>query len=130
MEQFLQITALCVVGAVLSVAVRRDEPQLSFCLTVGCCVVCLTAASGVISPVLAFLQRLRDMTGLQQTLLAPLLKTVGIGVLTQIAGSFCTEAGAGSLAKLVELCGTFLAVYVSLPLASAVLEMMQTLMGG
>ena len=108
MERFLQIAALCVICAVLSLVVRRRSPEFSFCAACACCAVSLIAAA----------------------LLAPVLKTVGVGLLTQIAGAFCRDAGEQALCKVVELCGTFLAVYVALPLANAVLELLQTLMGG
>ena len=110
MERFLQIAALCVICAVLSLVVRRRSPEFSFCAACACCAV--------------------SLIGLEPALLAPVLKTVGVGLLTQIAGAFCRDAGEQALCKVVELCGTFLAVYVALPLANAVLELLQTLMGG
>ena len=127
MERFLQIAALCVICAVLSLVVRRRSPEFSFCAACACCAVSLIAAAELVSPVVSFLQRLQR---LEPVLLAPVLKTVGVGLLTQIAGAFCRDAGEQALCKVVELCGTFLAVYVALPLANAVLELLQTLMGG
>ena len=90
----------------------------------------LLAAAELIAPVLSFLGTLQKLAGLDDAVMAPLLKTVGIGLLTQAACAVCQDAGQSSLAKTVELCGTFLAVYVSLPLAEAVLELLRKLIGG
>lgn len=90
----------------------------------------VAAAAELIAPVVSFLHRLQQMTGLNEALLAPLLKTVAIGLLTQIAGGFCADAGEQSLTKAVELTGTLLALITALPLANAVLQMIQSLMGG
>ena len=130
MERFLQIAALCVICAVLSLVVRGRSPEFSFCAACACCAVSLIAAAELVSPVVSFLQRLQRLAGLEPALLAPVLKTVGVGLLTQIAGAFGRDAGEQALCKVGELCGTFLAVYVALPLANAVLELLQTLMGG
>lgn len=128
MELFLRIAAVCVICAVLALAVRKRTPEFAFCAAAACCAVCLLAAAELISPVIRFLQELQALAGIEDAVMAPLLKTVGVGLLTQLAGSFCKDAGEQSLAKVVELCGAFLAVYLSLPLASAVLELLRTLM--
>ena len=130
MEKLIQIMALCVVCAVLSLVVRRRSPEFSFCTVCGCCAVCLLAAAEFLTPVVSFLEELQTLAGVRPALMAPILKTVGIGLLTQIAGAFCKDAGEEALCKAVELCGTLMAVYVSLPLASAVLELLKELMGG
>ena len=130
MDTFIRIAALCVIGAVLALILKKGRPEFSFCIGAVCCVLAFAAAAELLSPVLSFARELQAMTGLSDALLAPLLKTVGIGLLAQLAGSFCQDAGQQSLAKTVELCGTVLALYASLPLARAVLQTVKTLMGG
>lgn len=130
MELIVRIAALCVVGAVLALVVRGRSPELAFCTAAASCAVCLLAAAEFLSPILTLAQTLQALTGLEAALLAPVLKTVGIGLLTQLAAAFCADAGEQALGRTVELCGTFLAVYASLPLANAVLELLKKLMGG
>ena len=48
----------------------------------------------------------------------------------QIAAGVCADAGARGLEKAVELAGSLLAVYASLPLVSSVLDLLQDLLGG
>ncbi|MBQ5748962.1 MAG: stage III sporulation AC/AD family protein, partial [Oscillospiraceae bacterium] len=93
MDTALKIIAICLTGAVLSMVLRKNSPEFAFCVAVGCCVMAVAAATELISPVLSFLRHLQQMTGLNEALLAPLLKTVAIGFLTQIAGGFCADAG-------------------------------------
>ena len=130
MDTALKIIAVCLTGAVLSMILRKNCPEFAFCVAVGCCVMAVLAAAELISPVVTFLHKLQQMTGLSDALLSPLLKTVAIGLLTQIAGGFCADAGEQSLSKAVELSGTLLALFTALPLANAVLQMIQSLMGG
>ncbi len=130
MDKALQISAICLIGAVLSLVVKRRSPEFAFCIAAGCCAMMLVFAAQVISPVIALVRQLEEMTQLNQALLAPLLKTVGIGLLTQIAGGFCLDAGEQSMARVVELCGTFLALCAALPLATGTIQMIQTVMGG
>ena len=70
------------------------------------------------------------MTGLDAELMTPMLKAVGIGLLTEIAAGVCADAGESAIGKLVELAGGLLALSVALPLLEAVLQMLKTMGGG
>ena len=59
---------------------------------------------------------------------SPLLKLAAIGILAQLAGSFCRESGQQALASAVTLCGSVAAVYVCLPIMTAVLDFLKELM--
>lgn len=130
MTTFLQIAALCVIGGILALIMRRRTPEFSFLLVLCCCVCAIFAAKELIAPVLDFLTRLQSLAGIDGALLTPIIKTLAVGLLSQLCGAFCLEAGEQSLAKTVELCGTFLALYTILPLAELMLETLTTLMGG
>ena len=126
----MQIAALCAVSAVLSLLLRRRSPEFSYLLALGCCAAALMGVKALIEPVLRFFEQLAELAGLEGALLAPVIKTVAIGLLSQITGAFCLDAGEKSLAKVVEISGTFLALYTALPLAEEILQNVRTLIGG
>lgn len=130
MQTAVQIGGLCVIGAVLTQLVRRQKPELALCLAIAACAAALGLAAGAMEPVVAFFRRLQSLAGLEEALFAPLLKTLAIGVLTQISSAFCRDAGEQALARIAELGGTALALCAALPLAQAVLETAEQLMGG
>ena len=128
MAEILQITAVGILTAVFAALLRRYHEESALLLAVGGCVLIGLMLVKVSQPVIAFLTRLR--TGLEQPLLEPLLKAVGIGVLTQISAGVCDDAKQSAVARLVELCGGVLALYAALPLLEAVLELIETVGGG
>lgn len=130
MDTMVKIATLAVLAAVLCLLLRQSEKPLSLVLSVLACVVALVLALGFIRPVWDMVQRLEALSGLDGEVTAPLLKVVGIGILTQFAGCVCVDAGETSLAKAVELSGTALAIYTSLPLLSAVVSLVENLIGG
>ena len=81
-------------------------------------------------PVVSFLSELRQLAGLEPALLQPLLRTVGIGLLTQLTASVCADAGESTVARLIELCGSVLGIYTALPLLEAVLSLLRTMLEG
>ena len=58
----------------------------------------------------------------------PVLKCVGIGVVTKIAADLCRDAGQSAAGGAVELVGAMSAVYVALPLLRTLLETLESLL--
>ena len=125
----MKIAACSVVCALLCAVLKPHEGALALAVSV-LAAAAAVAALGLLSPVLEFFEKLLSFTGLSSAVFSPLLKTVAIALLGQIAGAFCQDAGQGALGKMVELCGTVLCLCTALPLATMLLELLQELGGG
>ncbi len=130
MDTMLKLAVLAVLSAVMCLLLRQNEMSLALVFSVLACTLILLIGIRFLQPVLSVIKQLEDLSGLEKGATQPLFKVVGIGVLTQIAGSVCRDADEGSLAKSVEIAGTFLAIYASLPLLNAVLSLVEKLIGG
>ena len=129
MEQVIQVTGLCVVGALLALVVKRGSPETALLLAVAAAVVVLLALAGVVKELLAFLGELGSASGVSADLFVPLYKTIGIALVVQVGGNLCRDAGESALASVVETAGTLCALLAALPLLRAVLDMLLELMG-
>ena len=130
METGYQICAVAAVCAILCAVLKRYSPDYAVLLSILCCAAALMASLRLFAPVLDFLRRLRELTDIEPALFTPLLKTAAIGILAQISGAFCLDAGETALGKAVELSAAVLALVCLLPLGTAVLEAVQTMIGG
>jgi len=128
MEYFLKILAVCLAACLAGLFLRGSEFRSLASL-------CGLALGGILlvsllKPVTELIQELVSAAGMEPAVFLPVLKAAGIGLLTQTAGSFCADAGEKALEKLLELGGVVSILYVSLPLFSAVLDMLRSLMEG
>ena len=130
MQGLLQATVIGVVTVLLTAMLRRNNKELGILLTLAACLLIGLLLVQLAEPVVEFLSKLRNIAGLDKTLTEPILKTIGIGLVTQIGATVCADAGENAIAKLIEVCGGALALYVSLPLMEAVLSMIDTMSGG
>ena len=129
MEQVIQITALCMVGALLALVVRRGNPEQALLLVLGCVVLALLSLVGSIRELLDFLAELGERSGVARELFVPLYKTVGIALIVRLGGEVCRDAGEAALAAALETAGSICALLIALPLLRAVLSMLLELMG-
>lgn len=128
MEQAFQVTALCLVGALLAVVVRRGSPEQALLLTLAAAVVVLVSLAGAIEELMTFLSELGERSGISRQLLVPLYKTLGIALVVKVGGDLCRDAGESALAAVVETAGSVCALLAALPLLRAVLSMLLELM--
>ena len=82
----------------------------------------LASVLGAVGSVQSFMERLGDLAGLSPAVLEPVMKTVGIALVTKLAAEVCRDAGEGGIASTVEIAGAVLALFVALPLLEAVLD--------
>lgn len=127
MGLYWKAAAAVLLAVVMILALGRKDLGLLLGLAV-CVMVCL-AALEYLEPVTEFLQTLEDLGGLDGNMIRILLKAVGIGLLTEIAGLVCTDSGNGSLAKALQLLGTAVILWMALPLFTSLLELIQEILG-
>ena len=108
--------------------ITKKQLMLALCAVV--CALCFLTVLPFFSPVLAFVRRLEEITGLSQAVFAPLFKTAAIGLLSQLAGTLCRDSGQQALGQTIEICSGFLCIYLALPLLEMVLSLLQTMIGG
>ena len=128
MDALIRIAAAGIVGAILITVIKKQNQPMALALSLACsCLLCVTLLS-LIQPLLSFVQQLRETAGFSNAFLMPLLKTVAIGLVTDIAATVCSDAGENSLSRLIGLCGAAAALCCAMPLSEAVLSLVETLL--
>ncbi|MCI8525817.1 MAG: stage III sporulation protein AD [Oscillospiraceae bacterium] len=130
MQGFFQVLALAVVAVTAILVLKKHVGEFALVLAVLCAAILCTFAVTTLQPVLEMLERLEALSGVNTAILSPVLKTAMIGILTSVSAGVCADSGESGIAKMVELCGTAMALYLSTPLISAVLDLLDTLLGG
>ena len=109
-------------AALCAVVVKQHAREVGAVLALAAGALLLGAALGAIEEVRALADELGELIGLSPAVLAPVLKTVGIAILTRIAAELCRDAGEGGIASFVETAGAAMALCVSVPLLRSVLD--------
>ena len=130
MDRFFQVLALVLVTISAILVLQKRAGEFALVLSLLCIAAVSFFALTTLRPVLDMLERLEELSGVNSAILAPVIKTAIIGVLTHICAGVCSDSGENGIARVVELCGTAMALYLATPLISAVLDLLDTLLGG
>ena len=126
MEIVIKIAALTVIASVLSVVLKKDSPEISFMLIAAAVCIAIFCLSDILSEMIGFLLGVMEDAGVPAAIPAAMLKTAGIAVIARLAADMCKDSGQQAAATAVELAGGVSALYVALPLISAMFEMINS----
>ena len=129
MDIYLKVTAGILMTAILSIVLSKQGADISLLLTICVCSMVILAASVYFKPILEFANRLIEVGQLNDALLGVLLKVVGIGLISQIAGFICADAGNQSLGKALQILTTAVILCLSVPLLEEMLSLIESVLG-
>lgn len=129
MDTFWKAAAAVLLAVVLVPAVAKTEKDISVLLTMAVCCLVAAAALSYLEPVLDLLWELKALGDLSGEMLEILMKAVGIGLVAEIAGMICADAGNGSLGKTLQILASTAILYLSIPLFQAFLTLVQEILG-
>lgn len=125
----LQIAAAGLVCAVLSLAVRSWRPEFSIYISVAGGLVLFGMIFTQLKEIIACVSGLFSQAGNAGVYFPVLLKVMGMAYLTDFSAQVCRDAGESGIASKVEMAGKVLIFYISLPVFTSLIQMLQTLLG-
>lgn len=110
-------------GLILTLVLGKQARDMSVLLSLAVCVLAGIGAMAFWEPVTEFLRELRRLGELDGGAVSVLLKCAGIGVVAELAGLICADAGEGALAKVLQIAANAAMLWVSLPLFRQILDL-------
>ena len=129
MDTFEKTVAGILIGLVLWICLQKQEKDMALLLTLCICAMGATVALKAFTPVLEMLQQLETLGQLQNGILSVLMKATGIGLVTELAGMICADAGNGAMEKTVQLLGSITMLVLALPIFQTLLNLIQEILG-
>ena len=129
MELYFKGAAGILLAAVLSLALQKQEKDLSAVLTAAVIAMAAVLMLRLLEPVTELLRQLEQVGNLRSDALELLLKAAGIGLTAEVAGLVCADAGNAALDKMLRLLGTAAILCLSVPMFTALLECITEMVG-
>lgn len=130
MDLYLKAIAGILIALMLCLAVGNRGKEFTVLLGITVCAMAIAAGFSYLSTVLDFFFELQDIIGYGGELMDILLKAVGVGLVGEIAGLICNDAGQGTLSKAIQLLTTAVILWISLPLYRQILTLIEEILRG
>ena len=126
MDQVLKVVAIGILACILGVTIKKEYPVGTLLVSLAAAVVILFFTMSLLRPVKEFIDDLARTAELSPSVLAPFYKTLGIAIITRVASEACEDAKEKAFGVYIEVAGAVAALYVSLPLLSAVFKLVSS----
>lgn len=114
--------AIGVTAATLSLSIRKRSEEQSFLLGLLAAVMILCGVLNASEPLAGLIRSLEQRSGIDSSLLSPVVKSLGLSILGRLTEGFCRDAGHSAAAFAVELATSFSILCTAVPLVEALLD--------
>jgi stage III sporulation protein AD len=129
MDTVLRTIAGVMLALILGITLSKQGKDMTVVLTVAVCCMVVTVAISFLDPVVDFFSLLRSVGDLDSDIMGIILKCTGISLIAEIAGLICSDSGFGAMGKAIKILAMAAVLWMSLPLMTSLVEMLQSVMG-
>lgn len=130
MTVFYQATGGVLLACILTLLFASHGKETGMVLTIGVCCMVLLIMVSFLDPVMTFLRQLTDSGELDADMIRILIKIAGIAILSEIASMVCNDSGNSSLGKALQMLGTAVILWLSIPVFQSLLDLIHGILGG
>ncbi|MPN22526.1 hypothetical protein SDC9_169909 [bioreactor metagenome] len=128
MMDMIQLGALAVAAALCAIVVKKHVKEVGIVLSLTAGAIIMLQVLGALEAVRGLMEELTALAGISHAVLSPVLKTVGIAIVTKLTAELCRDADERAIAAFVETAGAVTALWVAVPLIKTVLSMITGLL--
>lgn len=126
MDVFIRAVGLILLTLVL-ILVQKGRDFAMLVSVLACCMLMMLALT-YLQPVVAFIQSLESLGGLDAQMIKSLLKAIGISVTGEIAALVCADSGNAAMGKTVQFLSSAVILSLCIPLLTDFLSMIEEIL--
>ncbi|GAE31869.1 stage III sporulation protein AD [Halalkalibacter hemicellulosilyticus] len=124
----IQIVGLGLIATFLALVVKEQKPMFAFMLTVFVGVFIFLFLIDEIVKIIEMLEGIAERADLNMMYLQTILKIIGIAYIAEFGSQIAKDAGQAAIASKIELAGKILILVLAIPILTAVIEMVLSLL--
>ena len=128
MSELLKILAIALVTIFANIIVKQTKPEIAIIISVVGSIIIITMTVNALSSVVSTFYDIFQTTGINTTLLTPLLKIVAIGYIAEFGANVCLDVGASSIADKILFASKIIILSIALPIITTVIDMVVALL--
>ena len=127
----MDIVKIVVIGLATvfaSIIVKQTKPEISILINIAGGILLVFMVVDMLGEVFTNFYNIFQKTGIDNNLLIPILKIVGVGYLCEFGANVCNDAGSSSIADKVLFCGKIVILLLALPIIKSVIDVVMGLL--
>lgn len=129
MNVFLRAIGGVLIALILWISLSKQNKDFSTLLSLVVCILIFVASATFLRPLMQFVKKIQQLGELDGDLVSVVLKSVGIGIISEICTLICKDAGNESLGKALQFLSTTVVLWISIPVFEKLLALLDNVLG-
>ena len=126
--EILKIAALALTGVILAALMKGINKEISIYIILATVIVIFLSIIDKLEEIFVFMESIYGDVTYGKTFFPVILKVLAVAYITDFTAQLCKDAGEGTIGSKVELAGKIIIFYLAIPVLSAILELIGTLL--
>ena len=129
MNVFLKTIGGVLIALIVWISLGKQNKDYSTLLSLAVCAMIFAATASFLQPFIQFIQKIQVIGELDSDLVSVVLKSVGIGIISEICLLICKDAGNESLGKATQFLATTVVLWISIPVFEKLISLLDNILG-
>lgn len=125
--EMLKIAAVALTGLMLATLLKSVNKDISIYIILATVIIIFLAMIERLEEMFTFIQIIYEKVPYGKTFFPVILKVLAVSYITDFTAQLCRDAGEGTVASKVEMAGKVMIFCLAIPVLSAILELVGTL---
>ncbi len=126
----VRIAVIGMIGVLMAIPLKALKPEYAVYICLGVSLLIFLSVTEQLQTILTGLQAIQDCLPLNVGYIQTLMKIVGITYIAEFASDLCKDAGYQTVAGQIQIFGKLSVLAVSVPILTALLDVIQSMFGG
>ena len=126
----IQAVMIGITGVFLALFLKQTKPEYAVCVSVGTGILLLFLVAERLRLVIENIRLIQSAIPIQSAYIQVLLKIIVITYISEFAADICRDAGCAAVAGQIGVFAKLSILAVSMPIVSALLQTIQSFLGG
>lgn len=126
--EILKIVALALTGVILSALMKSINKEISIYIILATVILLFLSVIDKLTDIFHFLEGIYDNVTYGRTFFPVILKVLAVAYITDFTAQLCKDAGEATIGSKVELAGKIIIFYLAMPILTAILELIGSLL--
>lgn len=118
----IKIIGIALVALIIIILLKQYRPEFAIYVSLIAGALIILLVTDKLTGIINLLQSLETKASLNSTFIALLIKITGIAFLSEFAVSICKDSGESAVASKIEIGSKIIIISMSIPIISALLE--------
>lgn len=121
MDIIIKSAAVALIAAGAGLLIKKSNPEISVVLSAALTVGIMLAAVSLAGCVKDLRDTVKNIAGISETYLSPVMKCTGIAVVTRISAALCRDSSQQAASSAIDFSGAVCALAAAMPLVISTL---------